>query len=58
MHRVCAIVAFVSFCVFLAGASTFIGIMFWALLKDHRRQKRLAEYLAKVYRAPGKGDGR
>ena len=42
MHRVCAIVAFVSFCVFVAGASTFIGIMFWALLKDHRRQKRLA----------------
>ena len=62
MYRVYAIVAFVSFCVLvvaaLAVAAFFVGKMFCVWSEDRRRQKRRAEYLAKVYRAPKKDDGR
>lgn len=62
MYRVYVAAAFVSFCVLvvaaLAVAALFIADMFCVWLEDRRRQKRRMEYLAKVYRAPGKDGGR
>ena len=62
MYRVYVAAAFVSFCVLvvaaLAVAAFFVGKMLCVWSEDRRRQKRCMEYLAKVYRAPKKDDGR
>ena len=42
----------------LAAASLFVGKMLCVWLEDRRRHRRRMEYLAKVYRAPKKDDGR
>lgn len=58
MYRVYITAAFVSFCVLVVAASLFAGNMFCVWLEDRRRQRRRMEYLAKMYRAPGKDGGR
>lgn len=42
----------------LAVAAFFVGKLLCVWSEDRRRQKRRAEYLAKVYRAPKKDGGR